>query len=310
MLVLRRNLPQLLGMIVLTVGVAPRAGALDWSDNFNDGNAEDGNPVTWAYNELGITPGNYDATSGDYTLSAPGGTNNDSLIASVDTAFTNTYVRTQAAVLPGPLPEEVDGTIGVLARYDPSTLSGYAAILSNNGHLELLRVDAGTPFTLTEVDDLEIDSATDAMIQLDAIGDLLNVYLWRPEESKPDTPIATFNDGVYTAGRAGILYNENDDNTLGVFRSAAAQDTPFIDTLAGDFNMSGTVDAADYVMWRNGAASAEDYAIWRANFGAGTGGLGSAAGAVPEPASFYSALMAIAIISWTKRFTKPPTCRR
>ena len=251
-----RFLLPFLALIVVMAGVAPLAQAVGWSDNFNDGNAEDGSPVTWTYNELGATPGDYVATSGDYTLSAPGNTNNDSLLASVNVNFTNTYVRTQAAVVPGTLPEEVDGTLGVLARYDPDTLSGYAAILSNNSHLELLRVDGGTPFTLTEIRDLDVDSETDAMIQLDIIGDLLNVYLWRPEDPKPETPVATFNDNIYTSGRAGIVYNENDDNTLGVFRFVSAQDTPFIEALAGDFDTSGTVDAADYVVWRNGRRDA------------------------------------------------------
>lgn len=68
--------------------------------------------------------------------------------------------------------------------------------------------------------------------------------------------------------------------------------------LAGDYNNNGKVDAADYVLWRNGgplanetatpgSATAEDYTVWRSNFGnSGSGaGLGSSA-AVPEPSAF------------------------
>ena len=72
----------------------------------------------------------------------------------------------------------------------------------------------------------------------------------------------------------------------------------------GDYNGNGTVDAADYVLWRSGgplqnevvtigSATPEDYTEWRARFGntMGSGGaLGT--GAVPEPASAGLALVA------------------
>jgi hypothetical protein len=59
--------------------------------------------------------------------------------------------------------------------------------------------------------------------------------------------------------------------------------------LPGDYNENGTVDAADYVVWRNGLGSTYshlDYQVWRANFG-NTAGSGSGGGtaAVPEPAA-------------------------
>ena len=49
--------------------------------------------------------------------------------------------------------------------------------------------------------------------------------------------------------------------------------------LTGDYNVNGTVDAADYVVWRKGSGGTftpADYGVWRANFGAtGSGGAGS-----------------------------------
>jgi hypothetical protein len=55
--------------------------------------------------------------------------------------------------------------------------------------------------------------------------------------------------------------------------------------LLGDYNENGTVDAADYVLWReNNINGAQGYADWKTNFGRTlTPGSGSAA-AVPEPA--------------------------
>jgi hypothetical protein len=56
----------------------------------------------------------------------------------------------------------------------------------------------------------------------------------------------------------------------------------------GDFNLDGTVDAADYVVWRKnpgGIYTQADYDAWRAHFGqtAGGGAGASAKAAVPEP---------------------------
>jgi hypothetical protein len=82
--------------------------------------------------------------------------------------------------------------------------------------------------------------------------------------------------------------------------------------IPGDFNRDGSVDAADYTVWRNtlgqnnlgnqgagadgdgsGTIRQADYDIWKANFGTGSGGGGSVA--VPEPASV--AFAAIALIA-------------
>jgi hypothetical protein len=55
------------------------------------------------------------------------------------------------------------------------------------------------------------------------------------------------------------------------------------ESVQGDFNSNGTVDAADYVLWRKGvgvASTPENYNLWRANFGS-TGGTPQA----PQPAT-------------------------
>jgi hypothetical protein len=286
--------------LLLAIGIAPVARAVSWFDDFNDGNAEDGNPVTWTHNESGFVPGIYDASSGDYILSNPGTSGDDSLVATVNTNFTDVHVRTQAVVLPGMSPEQVGGTLGVVARFDPTIVSGYAAILSNGAHLQLLRVDFGGPLNLAEARNLPIDTITDAMIELTIVGDLLSVYLWRPDEPKPTEPVVTANDSTYASGRAGIVHNENHDTVPGAFRFAAAQDTPFVDTLAGDFNNDGSVDAADYVVWRKNLGGQEDYNIWRTNFGrpseaaAAVSQASSTSAAVPEASSIVLILLGVA----------------
>jgi hypothetical protein len=75
------------------------------------------------------------------------------------------------------------------------------------------------------------------------------------------------------------------------------------DGLAGDYNDNGVVDAADYVLWRNGGplqndptagVQAADYGFWRSNFGAniftGPAPAPGSGSVVPEPASWIALL--------------------
>jgi hypothetical protein len=245
-------------------------------------------------------------------LSAPGDDNDDSsLIATVNVTMADTYVRTQALVLPGANEGEVGGTLGVFARYDPTSISGYTAILSNGGDLQLLSVAGGAPTELGSID-LDVNTAADAVIQLDVIGDLLNVYVWRTGTAKPVDPVMTFNDSTYTSGRAGILYNENDDNTTGVFRFATASDAPLPDLVAGDYDYDRDVDGADFLLWQRDFGSTTNLAadgngdlvvdgldldVWKASFGASAT---AAIAAVPEPSS----LVLLATAVWGACFRK------
>ena len=80
---------------------------------------------------------------------------------------------------------------------------------------------------------------------------------------------------------------------------------PVAPGVAGDYNGNGVVDAADYVLWRNGGplqnevntpgvVDASDYDAWRARFG-NTSGSGSSlgGGAVPEPSTIALAFFGL-----------------
>lgn len=58
--------------------------------------------------------------------------------------------------------------------------------------------------------------------------------------------------------------------------------------LGGDFNVDGTVNLADYTVWRNnlgGLYTQSDYMVWKNNFGATSANLRAGSPAVPEPCS-------------------------
>jgi hypothetical protein len=77
-----------------------------------------------------------------------------------------------------------------------------------------------------------------------------------------------------------------------------------IPDLAGDFNKDGTVDAADYVVWRNGLGTSydpADYDEWRANFGASAAASAVAVASAPEPASAITLTTALIAIVFVRR---------
>jgi hypothetical protein len=105
----------------------------------------------------------------------------------------------------------------------------------------------------------------------------------------------------------GNSASSSDPNISGPFQIIANPNS-----LPGDFNHDGTVDASDYVVWRKGLGTvfgSDDYDVWRAHFGQ-TAGAGAAfpsteplSAAVPEPTSLVvcvSSLWAIGILTFRK----------
>jgi hypothetical protein len=116
-----------------------------------------------------------------------------------------------------------------------------------------------------------------------------------------------FGRGVAMSGNSAIVASPALlAPTLG---SAYLFDVSRNPSIPGDFNNDGTVDAADYIVWRNGLGTTytqTDYAAWRANFGrrvAGTAAVtvGNTIPAVPEPTSVAMAFLSIASLASCRR---------
>ncbi len=113
--------------------------------------------------------------------------------------------------------------------------------------------------------------------------------------------------GIAADGSGDLLsVSQGEDGEL--YAMFAGGDVKRISTsLPGDYNNDGTVDAADYVMWRKGLSSqsplANDplglpidnrqYDQWRANFGNSNSPAAATSASVPEPAT---ALMLLSVV--------------
>jgi hypothetical protein len=123
----------------------------------------------------------------------------------------------------------------------------------------------------------------------------------------------------------GNLYNEGlntQDVDLEIRRASGPsfrtydQNVTYIGTapmgVSGDYNNNGIVDAADYVLWRNGGpiqnegaspgvVDNADYTFWRSRFGRTSGsGAGLAGAAVPEPGTLIWCI-GIVVGAWLVR---------
>lgn len=139
----------------------------------------------------------------------------------------------------------------------------------------------------------------------------------------PDVVIADFESNESTfvasssfAAQSGVLMTTNvfltgisapDTVNLTSFTQRFAQTGSPL--LAGDYNLNGRVDAADYVVWRNSDGPPEGFNVWRANFGQSLSGSGTSVGlgqtaAVPEPAASFIAWGMLVLASIWRDFRR------
>ncbi len=141
-----------------------------------------------------------------------------------------------------------------------------------------------------------------------------------------DTLLATVDASTLTLGGANIALGESDVNAT-TARHPSLVFTVFdnltVSTVTpagipGDFDNSGAVDAADYVVWRkhlgeateaalnghgdglNGVDSG-DYTLWRAHYGAPPGSGALAGASVPEPSSLLLLVFSAGCCCWPAR---------
>jgi hypothetical protein len=135
-----------LGLALALVGQAA-AWAAGFLDDFEDNNVTDGNPVTWVADlgGSGLFPGTYQASGGNYNLIDPTGDFNQMITFVNGQSFGDVHIRTQGKVVPNPADPELmnEGNLSILARLDPTTLSGYAFYFDTDFNLGVIILENG-----------------------------------------------------------------------------------------------------------------------------------------------------------------------
>ena len=148
-------------VLTTTIWAQGAAGDTIFFDNFNDGNAGDGMPVTWVPGS-----GTWDASSGDYvaTGSLP---RVSRVLAHV---LGDTSARTQARV--------VGNVAANLAVRRPGVNHGYAGVIRPDGSMTIAKFGDFPPVALGSAVVPFNPVQQDVMLQFDAFGDKLSLWAW------------------------------------------------------------------------------------------------------------------------------------
>jgi hypothetical protein len=192
---------------------------------------------------------------------------------------------------------------GAMRQVNPSNLS---TVFSDNNDAIILAGEsplADSQFQLSSGHARLVINARESDTRLSATLGLLNPAL----TSRFTLAHVVLADGAAGTWRIGILQRdaggvEREYSQSGVFGFS-------VGALSGDYNVNGTVDAADYVLWRdtlglsgsgpaadgngNGQIDPGDYDVWRADFGQTVGASAIASRPVPEPATFVMLLWVV-----------------
>ena len=196
--------------------------------------------------------------------------------------------------------------INALSRSD-----GYASTCCHSTHLVGMDIDLGTDSSTWNYGNGTLSAEENIVVQ-HAIGFI------DAGASGRVIRIITSNDDIYNAIHAARPSTPLYDDASGGHQNHLHIDVgppnraAGLANLAGDFNLDDSVDARDYVIWRENVGSsmtAASYNTWRANFGKTLLGRAAGAGfveselltaAIPEPASagmFALGTLCIIIVS-------------
>jgi formylglycine-generating enzyme required for sulfatase activity len=131
--------------------------------------------------------------------------------------------------------------------------------------------------------------------------------VWEFNESLIYGMYRVFRGGTFQSSFSGYLLssfrNYDDPSSKASDYGIRLASIPGPDGI-GDFNHNGTVDAADYVVWRKtGINGQQGYNDWRSHFGqpAGSGSGAIANATVPEPSTLLLAITAFATLLTVRR---------
>lgn len=216
-----------------------------FEDDFSDGSATDGNPVTWIAGPNLGSPISVAVVNQDYRLSGGGGT---SLVADSE-AFTDVSIHTVVRATVETIGNPAFHFLGPIAR-DNGVGSFYWGGITTDRHLS---VGNWNPFDQSAAVSVPLLDPTlgDIDLQFDVVGQTLSLWAWSDALgiAKPTSPQIVWNSGLNRAhGSIGVSYNANGGQGWVDYRSVAVVDpTPEL----GDTDADGDVDLDDLNSVRN-----------------------------------------------------------
>jgi T5SS/PEP-CTERM-associated repeat protein len=183
----------------------------------------------------------------------------------------------------------IDANVNLLGGTIAPGLSPGVLTINGNftqGPLSTLEIEFGGLIAGTQHDQLIV------LGDVDFDGEILLKFIdgFAPEQGQQFEfltvdGLADLNDATFEVRNLAPGFMFDITPSAGGIMMTALNDGVFVpDTIPGDFNANGVVDAADYVVWRKSGASPEAYDEWRANFGSIAGAAASLMDAsVPEP---------------------------
>jgi hypothetical protein len=223
--------------LALTLAGSVATGGIVFVDDFEDGSATDGAPVTWS--SVSGFAGSYEVIDGDYVLTRP--TSYEEMYSGVDQyTLADTSIRTQARLIGSGA-----WWFGLGARNNRG-VGTYVVLWRNNGRLEMWRFGASAYVgSMLASAYVGIDPrAQDVLLRFDVIGNELSAWAWREGDPMPAEPQVTAVHSEFAAGGVGVGADLGSrySNNEAIFRYVEVHE-PIL--TSPDFNADGIVDIKD-----------------------------------------------------------------
>jgi len=241
----------ILAVIVAATGTAQ---GQNWLDDFGDGSAVDGTPVSWTASPS--FPFEFTVIDGDLVVSMQPGASPAISSTRVPVNFpsgASVRVRMQGFQAPG--------RYAVALADEKTGIQGYVASFSScgGGQLELFRGDVlGSIVHLgSSPDPWPYSPTVEHYLQLDVFNGVVSARVWRPGEPFPVAQISA-HDSTYTQGVASVAIQDfgsgncfptgDFDDVYAVVRFAQASSTPLTHSGAGDLDADGVIATSDLII--------------------------------------------------------------
>jgi hypothetical protein len=225
-------------ILVLTLVGSVATGGIVFRDDFEDGSATDGIPVTWSP-VPGYT-GSFEVIDGDYVMTRPSDIEEMYSLVNQYT-LADTSIRTQARLI---------GNAWWLLLGARSTPAGtYVILMKNNARLEIWRFgpSASSSWMLAGAN-VGIDPREqDVLLRFDVIGNELSAWAWLVGDPMPAEPQVRTVHSEFATGVVGVAADLGSrlSNNEAFFRYVEVYE-PI--TLSPDFNGDGIVDIKDIMI--------------------------------------------------------------